>query len=428
MGIYEYVIMGSYVFMGAFSFAKLVQMVATSYKTLLDISNSIPLLWKHPLFEMLARKCGWAYVPPSNYAISLLTYYTGEVKNGVYRFKTPYGDCFVIRTTTLHSDEHKGSSVCVNTAIFVRQSTFDDAYFWVFLSFLSDHLVNVLNKTRRSVHHLVYDENGSSIGSMVSTNFDTPCSKQMGEIRSRCVSFMNRKPLYEKRGLMWKTCFALCGPPGSGKTKFIITLATTIDASIVFLKPTLKSLDAYNNAKSKSASGMIGSILLKNPLTQEIVDRLKSDPEYMREYVKTLSTTPACTIYVFDDIDHDLRASETLSAGASPQKLLMEFLDGPRSRPGITILTMNDRTVLEEYSDALMRPGRCDQIYEMGAMDAQMAGQMVDYLLDHKEIDSETRAYLKESFEGRMVAQVMADMGLADTVDEIVSIVKSWDA
>ena len=148
---------------------------------------------------------------------------------------------------------------------------------------------------------------------------------------------------YHDRGIPYRRGYLLHGPPGSGKTSFIVALAGELDYNICIL--------------SLSDEGMTD-------------DRL----------AQALSVVPQRSIVLLEDIDaafgsrvagtesHQHRRSNLTFSG------LLNTLDGvASSEERIVFMTTN---YLERLDPALMRPGRVDMVQQLGSATSHQAERL----------------------------------------------------
>lgn len=415
MGIYEYIAVGSTLFVGAFYLAKTLELLSKAWDIIYSYVKNIDRLLTNPVFVILTKKLGFIKYPANGAEIE----FAFGIKNyGFFVEDTVIGKLYILNLPKISESENTnevGWDIC--SYIYFNEKELDYDLLEAFLELKKYVYRNREESKIRSVKVTSIDENGLLNAKRVDVNIDTKLSKQMNEIIDECSKFASKKQLYDLRGLMWKRSFALCGPPGTGKTKFVMQLAALTCSPLVYVKPTIASLTELSKE--------LPSFGFQNASSLNEAKKILSSKENLRKHTKN-PKRHVFAIIVFDDIDHDLRASDKLATTASPQKLLMEFLDGSRSVPGISILTMNDRKVLEEYSDALMRPGRCDKIYEFGPVEKDMAENLIDFFLPDVEVTESQRKLLISKFTGKTVAHITAAVGLLDDVDSILETVKDW--
>lgn len=157
--------------------------------------------------------------------------------------------------------------------------------------------------------------------------------------------FMSNEERYAERGIPYHRGLLMHGPPGTGKSSTICTLASHFGKNVYFLS--ISELEG-NSALIDCVSGMgKGQFLVL-----EDVDIVKSS--------------------------HDREGSED---GVTLDGLL-NVLDGVLTPDGlITFMTTNH---IDKLDEALIRPGRADATFELGFLDQAQLDQMVSRFLGPK--------------------------------------------
>lgn len=192
-----------------------------------------------------------------------------------------------------------------------------------------DSFVEEVKRDRKSEEELEifrYEADGSSVYSNRSLrpissleyNFDA------NSIIEYCKTFISRNEWYIEKGIPWKTGLLLSGPPGNGKTNFVLALASELNIPIYTC-----------------------------PLEGVTTER----------FSRMVSTMRSKSILLIEDIDSFYKGRETLGDTKVSFSTLLNILDGVTSPSGvITILTTNHK---ENLDSALIRPGRIDRKIEI---------------------------------------------------------------
>ena len=157
---------------------------------------------------------------------------------------------------------------------------------------------------------------------------------------------------YHDRGIPYRRGYLLHGPPGSGKTSFILALAGHLDYSICVMS------------------------LSESHLTD---DRL----------AEAMSVVPQRSIVLLEDIDAAFSNSSTVSFSG-----LLNVLDGvASSEERIIFMTTNH---YERLDPALVRPGRVDVVHEIGDATASQCARLFSSYYDHLGDDAELASFAEQ--------------------------------
>ncbi|EPY38187.1 mitochondrial chaperone BCS1 [Angomonas deanei] len=152
------------------------------------------------------------------------------------------------------------------------------------------------------------------------------------ELRADARRFLDSGDYYRKLGVPYRRGYLLHGPPGCGKTSYVMALAGQLNLSISLLS------------------------LSNRGLTDETLMQL-------------LNTTEARSIVLIEDIDRAFGNESGVTMSG-----LLNALDGVGAQEGnIVFMTTNH---VEKLDAALIRPGRADVKIEVGLLDADQARRM----------------------------------------------------
>jgi chaperone BCS1 len=155
--------------------------------------------------------------------------------------------------------------------------------------------------------------------------------------------FLQSRDLYRQRGIPWRRGYLFYGPPGTGKSSLIQAIASHYDRQLVSL----------------SLTDMDDSALLR-----------------------AWSEITATSVIALEDIDSVFDGRRPL--GALSFSALLNTLDGAGAVEGsIAILTTNHRDRLDP---ALIRPGRCDRVFELGYLTPETCAKMFLCFFPHPEL------------------------------------------
>lgn len=168
--------------------------------------------------------------------------------------------------------------------------------------------------------------------------------------------FMNNEEWHTKRGIPYKRGYVIHGPPGTGKTSIVKSLANHYQMPI--FSPSIEELD------------------------DDSLNQLVSDINHLSNGKKY--------ILLFEDVDTSSLFKKDLFHYRKKQLTISNFLnilDGIMEAYGrITIMTMNNTQLTQEFP-AIVRPGRIDKIINVTYCDADQICRLFMNFYPDKEID-----------------------------------------
>ena len=200
------------------------------------------------------------------------------------------------------------------------------------------------------------------------------------------TNFMDSKEEYVRRGIKYKRNYLLHGPPGTGKTSFITSVAS------------MYNLDVF--------------MVNLNTNINDIV------------FMKIISKLPERSLLVLEDVDFLFGDNKNNSINFST---ILNTLDGFACKNRlITFMTTNHK---EKLDPALIRPGRIDCIYEFSyATRTQIKSMIESYFPSNTFFNSfyetikrrkiTTAALQKFLFENRQSENIMENIGMLDNLAE----------
>ncbi|PWV17202.1 putative mitochondrial chaperone BCS1 [Trypanosoma cruzi] len=166
--------------------------------------------------------------------------------------------------------------------------------------------------------------------------------------------FLRSRELYISLGVPWRRGYLFEGVPGTGKTSFILGLASELSLPIYLLSLQSKDLD------DASLLGLINSVPPKSLLVIEDLENA----------IKAHSVHSSLRNEFPREIGEGRDSGVSLSA-------LLNAIDGIASSEGrLLIITANDASRLPS-PDALLRPGRVDRRVSFGPLDPESMKEMV---------------------------------------------------
>ncbi|RNF26870.1 putative ATP-dependent chaperone [Trypanosoma conorhini] len=167
--------------------------------------------------------------------------------------------------------------------------------------------------------------------------------------------FLRSRELYMSLGVPWRRGYLFEGAPGTGKTSFILGLASELSLPIYLLSLQSKELD------DASLIGLINSVPPRSLLVIEDLETAIKAPSIT-------SSPQQCALST--EVGGGREAGVSLSA-------LLNAIDGIASSEGrLLIITANDASRLPS-PDALLRPGRVDRRVSFGPLDPDGMKEMV---------------------------------------------------
>lgn len=166
--------------------------------------------------------------------------------------------------------------------------------------------------------------------------------------------FTSNEDYYNDKGIPYKRGYLLYGPPGTGKTSILKAIASHYGMDIYLIN--------------------------------------LGDVETEKDLVTIFQGTRTSTGYhilCFEDIDRcDFLKKDYYRENNKKASLFRTFLnelDGVIETPKrITIMTVNDKSVIDQYP-ALSRPGRIDRKIELGHCDGDQVSRLYNHFTDSKE-------------------------------------------
>ena len=262
------------------------------------------------------------------------------------------------------------------------------------LNYLSTIKSNRINKKFiYTLEKTTYNEDEVRLGEWSETpfyscrNFSNMFFENKNLLVEKIDFFIKNREWYESKGIPWTCGIGLHGPPGTGKTSFIKSLAKHTNSHLIFMslkiiktKQQLEKFffeDRYNNDNEKHSITFSNKIIVFEDIdcVSDIVlkrgDKFKNNLSLKNKpsFVNCLENKNENDMVKLGDvvksvIEHNAMESLKVSTVAPNQSEpitlddILNLWDGVRETPGrIMIITSNH---YDELDPALTRPGRID--------------------------------------------------------------------
>ncbi|PPD44148.1 MAG: hypothetical protein CTY15_07850 [Methylocystis sp.] len=204
---------------------------------------------------------------------------------------------------------------------------------------------------------------------------------------SRLTWFQGAEDWHSSRGIPWKLGIVLHGPPGTGKTSLIHALASDFGFDIKYIK-SLHGLGAAFKSGTKNDLFVI-----------EDIDTIAGG--LSREGKKA-------------------SAMEESALRASPLHEILNSMDGMQTPDGLKFIVTTNH--LDRLDPAIVRPGRIDEVVEVGPLSLESARAMFRAFYGREGIVGyapRTGAELQQMFSTMSGEEAEAALGRVERVREV---------
>lgn len=247
-------------------------------------------------------------------------------------------------------------------------------------------------------------------------SFENMFFERKKEVLEKLVFFLQNRDWYYSKGIPYTIGFGLHGPPGTGKTSFIKSLAKYTNRHIIVLSlkliKTQRQLqsffyeDRYNENNKRSSIGFDNKIIVIEDIDAQgdvVLDRSKKKTAVPAiDFTKITEKTNVGDVIktiMENEKEEDKRLLSTVMKPQDDEPITLDDIlnlwDGIEETSGrILVISSNH---YNELDPALTRPGRIDVSVEMNNASREIISEMYRHLYE-KRINTKSLTKVKQYF------------------------------